>query len=410
MLPTFILQKDISIDLSRITSKLNINPNNYKPKDTLFTGLKFAIEWAINHDEDVIYCICGKNALTTFDIKTLEKVIYDAVPEGINLIYIDAQYKQSIIINKDCKIIEGIEEASSFILAQPAYRFVLAVLEGREEFPDMDWLAFLRIIAPHSFAIGEECHSFAKDRIKFHIVSPFRNVAAYIQDYLPSVNKQIYSDFHIYLIDDCSTDGSSVLIDKAPNITKIINAKRKYALQNILDVLLKQHIGDEDIICLLDADDRLPHKYVLSILHSLYQNRLILLTYGSMQHLNGHRRFGNSYTEEEFENLRKSPWKSSHMRTFRYSLFKELIRQDPNLYNLRDAEGQILRMPYDMALLFPLMELAGYEHTKFINTIMYEYRLHENNDQYANRDEQYAGEKEIRSKRSLKKFSFNPST
>jgi len=401
MLPTFLLQKTYMASMNGESDSLQINPSGYHMGETPFESLRTAIAWAMVHDEDVIYCICGNDARVILDMDILESVVYDIAPEGIALLYVDVKYRQSIPVNQHCAVIEGIADVSSFLLLQPIYRFVLSLLDECTSNSEISWIALLRLIGPHAFALSNHIPE-AENRIKFHIVSPFRNVANYIADYWASVSKQVYPDYHAYLIDDCSTDGSSELIDEVPNMTKVINTDRKYALENILNILLQQEIKDEDVICLLDADDRLPHKYVLNILHSVYQEKTLLLTYGSMRYLGGQRRFGKAYTREEFADLRNSKWQTSHLRTFRYKLFKELIKQDADLQYLKKADGQILRMPYDMALLFPLMELAGYENTRFIHTPLYEYRLHGNNDQYVNRKEQYDGEMEIRKKTRLK--------
>lgn len=71
--------------------------------------------------------------------------------------------------------------------------------------------------------------------------------------------------------------------------------------------------------------------------------------------------------------------------------------------------GYYCRNPHsDIALMFPLLEISGYERT-FANLVpIYFYRLHENNDYYINRQLQYDIEMEIRKKTPLKPaISFN---
>lgn len=396
MLTTFTLQRDVATHWKGMSnSGFHINPKGFEIRDTVYSSLKYAIEWAIVNNEDIIYCVRGSNAVPELDMAVLERVIYDTAPESIYVLLIDAKFNDSIVVNQDCSVISDIEAVSSFILVRPIYRSILALLEDQDA--SLDWLTFIRFIAPHSFALKEN-HSINTDTVRFHIVSPFRNAAPYLKDYLQALNKQTHPDYQVYMIDDYSTDNGSDLIDNAANVTKVINFKRKYALQNILDILLQQPIEDDDVICLIDADDRLPHKYVLSILNSVYQDKEILLTYGSMQRLGDYRILGNAYTPEQFEKLRRSPWKASHLRTFRFKLFKEFLCRDPELNHLKNADGDLLRMPYDMALLFPLMEIAGYNRTKFIPIPMYEYRLHGNNDHNVNRVEQYAGEMVLRNR------------
>lgn len=400
MIPAFILNKDLATATSIGIGNLNINPEGYTVGKTLFGSLQTAIVWALTNDEDVIYCICDNKASPNLDYEVLENVIYNIVTEGINVLYIDAGYAKSIQVNNDLKVISEIVTISSFIILRPAYNFIRAILVENDNSDKLEWLQFFRLIAPHSFALNNDMPIVMTDT-KFHIISPFRNAEPYITEYLQSVHGQLYNNYHIYLIDDCSTDGSSILIPKAENITHTINASRKYALQNIVDTLLQQTVADDDVICLIDADDLLPHKYVLNILNTVYQNSDLLLTYGSYRRINTHNRFRTPYNIEDFSELRTKPWKIVPLRTFRFKVFKELLAQDPNLDCLKDNNKQILKMPYDMALFFPLMEIAGYKNIKFIDTILYEYRIHENNDQYKNRPIQYEGEQIIRAKKRM---------
>lgn len=402
---SFILEPSVDLERGNNTPSLTINPEGYLLQDSPFENLLAAISWAIDHDEDLIYCICGNDATVNLDFDSLEEVLLNIIPERINLLYIDVKCKRAIRIDQYCMVIEGIESISSFVLAKPIFKFALSILQNRSEVIDMTWLDLMGFIAPHSFTFLPQKNKEPYSP-KFHIVSPFRNASAYLNDYLQAVDSQVCRNFKVYLIDDCSEDGSADLIPQSEKIARVVNDERKYALQNIVDVLLNQDIGDEDIICLVDADDRLAHKYVLSLLAEVYADKNIMMTYGSLQYLDGHQRYGSPYTYEEFVDLRKSDWRGYHLRTFKYKLFKELMRQDPDLNNLRDPEGNMLRMPYDMALLFPLMELAGFERIRFIHTPLYHYRLHEQNDQYVNRSEQYAGELVIRKKSRLNEVLF----
>lgn len=94
------------------------------------------------------------------------------------------------------------------------------------------------------------------------------------------------------------------------------------------------------------------------------------------------------------------------MRTFKFKVFIELVKQDSFKDTFKDNNGNYLKMPYDMALMFPMMGICGYEQVKFIDIIMYRYRLHENNDQFSNRDEQYRGEMIIRNKIKKNRVDF----
>src|SRR5690606_18487076 len=265
----------------------------YHDSDILFSRIPqipevAMITWAIAHDEDLIYCICDQHASIQFNWDILTSVIHDLVPEKVSMLFIDAKYESSIVVNQHCVAIDGVEAVSSFILVRPIYNFVLSILENREEITGMGWLNFLQFISPHSFLFSPD-NTELNCGLKFHIISTFRNAAAYLKDYMVCLQKQRYRNFHAYLIDDCSDDGSSELIEESENITMIVNSERKYALPNIVHVLRDQNIADNDVVCILDADDRFPHKYVLNVLRAVYTDENVLSTHGSSQYFDGYR-------------------------------------------------------------------------------------------------------------------------
>ncbi|WP_223583053.1 glycosyltransferase [Sphingobacterium sp. GVS05A] len=399
MLNTFIIS-----DLKEGHVPLNenqINPAGYVMTSDNFRNLRAAIEWAIQHDEDVIHCISGENWRKDFDEDKLAKVIYELADQAVFSLYTSAEYGESMIVNDYFVVITDITEVHSFILMSPCYKLILSYLEVLTDMPRIPWTEFLKKIIPHNFLLNYE-KKRKKVINKFHLISPFRNIRNYIQEYLSSILIQENKNFGITLIDDCSDDDTMDLIPSLPFITKIVNKKRKYALQNTIDALTKYNsFDDETVICIVDGDDMLMNKYVLNILDGAYQDKSLLFTYGAMSYIDSPAKLGIGYTEDEFLNLRQAPWKVAHLRTFKYKLFKKLIEIDVNMECLRDSCGEILRMPADMTLLFPMMEIAGFHNVRFIDTLLYRYRVHSNNDQFIHSQEQHKGEIEVRSKPSF---------
>lgn len=68
---------------------------------------------------------------------------------------------------------------------------------------------------------------------------------------------------------------------------------------------------------------------------------------------------------------------------------------------MKDKSGDFYTMTYDLALMFPLLELAVYNKVYFVKEPLYLYRLHANNDHMVNRKLQYAIEMEIRAKETF---------
>jgi len=216
-----------------------------------------------------------------------------------------------------------------------------------------------------------------------------------------SIARQKYENYRVILIDDCSDDDSLSKVPSSTKIKAIVNRERKFALKNIVECLLSEEFGDNDIICLVDGDDKLSHPYVLNILNEVYSNSEVLISYGSFRLFKSLDVIGTEYSEEEFADIRGSIWKASHLKTFKYNLFEQYLLLDPDLEHLKNRENEVLTMPYDMALMFPLLEISGKHRSKFIDTPLYTYRLHGDNDHHANRQKQAEGEGIVRGRTNI---------
>jgi len=354
--------------------------------------------------EDVIFFAKNPSFLEQLDLKKLEEIIMDLACERINFLYNDVERderEELTVVNDSISIVGNLSAANSFFIFRPLFNFILTLIKNSEEEVFENLVEVTNIISKHNFKLSFNPSKCFQHNIR--IISPFRNAKPYLKDNVESILKQNYKQFDVYYIDDFSDDESSASIPENRHIHQIRNSYRKYALPNIVELLLKEKFDDEDIVCLVDADDLLPHKYVLDILNNAYNIKNLNFVYGAMTHMNKFQKSGYGYTSEEFIKIRNSIWKLSHIRSFKYKLFKELLNQDPDLKCLKDKNGLMFKMPYDMALFFPLIEIGGPKNVKFLNTPLYVYRTHDNNDHIKNRKIQYISELEIREKEPLKK-------
>lgn len=240
---------------------------------------------------------------------------------------------------------------------------------------------------------------------RFVFIVPFRNCFSYIKECANSIINQEYENWIAVFADDYSFDYSSKQIPKHKNIRYVRNEERMTALPNIHKAIMVSDLEEEDVICLLDGDDYLIDNKALDILNSLYQDDT-LLTYGQYQYSNGNMGHCKSYTKEEFDNLRNGSYWASHIRTFKFKLYKELLIQDPSLSCYKNKDGEFFKMTYDIAMMTPLMEIAGFERIKFNPKPIYYYRLHNNNDHMVNWALQKDIEKEIFSKNKFMEISI----
>ena len=77
----------------------------------------------------------------------------------------------------------------------------------------------------------------------------------------------------------------------------------------------------------------------------------------------------SEYSSEVIENngFRKDKWRASHLRTFKYKLWKKLNQED-----LKDEDGVYYTMTYDQAIMLPLLEMAG-NRSFFVSDVLHVY-------------------------------------
>ena len=216
---------------------------------------------------------------------------------------------------------------------------------------------------------------------RFVFIIPFRNVKEYIKKCADTILLQNNKNWIAIFCDDESTDNTTSYIPKDSRFIIKRNEKRITALPNIHYGIVDSNLNDDDIICLLDGDDFLIRPDVLDILNNLYQDET-LLTYGQYIWPNGQVGHCTPYTKESFLKLRTGGYWASHIRTFKYNLYKELMNQDPDLSCYKDNNGEFYKITYDVAIMTPLMEIAGFEKVKFNSEPVYYYRIHQQNDHF----------------------------
>ena len=218
-----------------------------------------------------------------------------------------------------------------------------------------------------------EVKSVSEEKNKFIFVIPFYNCSAWIQKCIKSVKRQKYKNFKCFLIDDMSTDGSSDVVKKIiqndSRFKLIMNKEKKYALGNIAYILNEKDIKKDDVIILMDGDDWLSSAGVLSRLNDEYVKD-VFMTYGSYVYSPIGRKGSepSKYPDDIIKNnlFRRDSWRASHLRTFKYHLWKKLNQED-----LKE-NAQYFEMTYDQAIMLPLLEMSS-ERSRYIPEVLYVY-------------------------------------
>ncbi|MFC1841588.1 glycosyltransferase family 2 protein [Candidatus Dependentiae bacterium] len=190
---------------------------------------------------------------------------------------------------------------------------------------------------------------------------------------LKAQNKR-YNTWRAIYIDDCSKDGTPNAVEKyirdnnlENQITLIKNKERKGSLENVYNAA--HSCKNNEIIVICDGDDFLHNENVLNYINYVYQDKQVWMTYGQYE-IFPSGQLGQCQQIPEIvidqNGFRDYKWVSSHLRTFRASLFKRIKKEDLLF------QGKFFPVTTDMAAMFPMLEMAG-KHAKFIPKTLYVY-------------------------------------
>lgn len=243
----------------------------------------------------------------------------------------------------------------------------------------------------------------------FRIVTPIFNAGTLVAENVAMLRRQTHGDFHCVLVDDCSTDDSVAMARRAiagdPRFELLCNEVKRYAIGNAVTALERMRPADDDVVVLIDGDDRLFAESVLERIAEVYARGNCWLTYGSYTSAaNGaadSRCQAYSPAVVRSNSFRRERWYGSHLKTFRAHLWRhidaatlrtdeaelrsvirrQLLTGHPRLAwqmrqvgiaDLLDPSGCWFRRCYDKAIMLPLLELSG-ERAVFVPDVVYRY-------------------------------------
>lgn len=249
-------------------------------------------------------------------------------------------------------------------------------------------------------------------QVPFAVIVPVYNAENYIEACIRSIAAQDYNNYKVYIIDDCSTDNTVKVIKDTIDSLEWYHTKPKFHLiQNEANIgalanqikTIDSELSDDDIIMLIDGDDRLVNDpNIFRKYCQYYANQGYEMTYGSCwseadnipliaQQYPPEVGYNNSYKDYLFN------WNFpySHLRTFSHKLFKRIDRTkliDPKT-------SQIYRAGGDGALIYELLEKCNPIKIKVVSDVVYIYNdLNPLNDYKVNSSEQTRNANEILSK------------
>jgi len=240
---------------------------------------------------------------------------------------------------------------------------------------------------------------------RFQVIIRGYNCKKYLRDCVDSLLKQKYDNWLATIILDHPTDGSvKVAMECAsvdPRITLYVNKKRKGVACNIWRGMKHAKAKPEDVIAWLDADDMLKFGALKIVAKEYEKKPKLLVTHGSYWRTDLQRRTKTSKKYNKDKPVREQPWRGSHLKTFKYKLMEHFKKRW-----LKDKKGKWYMASSDMALMIPILELAGLDRVKFIRKAIYKWRMTSKALLKTDRQLQIKNEKEIRARKPLKRVKF----
>ena len=206
------------------------------------------------------------------------------------------------------------------------------------------------------------------------------NCGLWIEQCIKSIIKQNLKNWHCLLCDDASSDESWNIMstygtDK--RFTLLHNRRNQgacYTRWAAINLLAEKNmIEDEDVLLLIGGDDKLSDNNVLKIVDSKYKLYQAEVTYGNWKDSQTNRTNPLRYFPTEVlknRTYRKyPPWVATAINTFKYKLFKQI---DPNIY-FKDKDGTWIKNCTDLAVMFPVLEMAHPHRIIPIKQVLYIY-------------------------------------
>lgn len=213
------------------------------------------------------------------------------------------------------------------------------------------------------------------------IVTTYNPGADFLDRCLETIERQNYKNYDVCILDDASNKDTEkmnlVIADYCSrNGWKSVRLEQNGGpLLGRIRAIEELKPNDEDIIVSVDGDDELANSKVLSLLNSKYQDNT-LVTFGNFKRKNIHtgelgkpfincRRYDFNKMAKE-NSFRDKKWMFSHLKTFKYKVYKEIDHNDLK------KNGEYLRSATDLALMYPMLEMCG-NKIKCVPDILYHY-------------------------------------
>jgi glycosyltransferase involved in cell wall biosynthesis len=203
--------------------------------------------------------------------------------------------------------------------------------------------------------------------MRVHFVTACRNVSGNVDNLIRSVREQEDEGWLHTIVDDFSTDDTleriRVATEGDTRFRVISNSVRMHALRNIVSVA--RSLAEDEIVATLDGDDSLCNSRTVDLLLREYESGAEVVWTAHRWDTNGMNISGHMPDRVD---PYAWPWVTSHLRTFRSSLLREVPDE-----NFMSHRGEWFRRGYDQALMLPILKVGG--RRKFVPEVCYQYNI-----------------------------------
>lgn len=206
------------------------------------------------------------------------------------------------------------------------------------------------------------------------VIAAFHNAGAFLEKNVRSLLAQDYENFEVVFINDASTDGCEQCIPFDDPRVRVIHSGQRLGLLGHLHSVLTAHRDPDTIIALVDGDDWLTEDGALTALNDFYNLHDCWVAYGQFRYASdGTRGFCEPFAAPRDIAVQRSHWRVSHLKSFRAGLFHRIADQDPEYLCLKDEHERWLTSAADAAVMYPLVEMAGFDRVRYNDRCLYVY-------------------------------------
>tara|TARA_R110000851_G_scaffold291244_1_gene445559 strand:+ start:121 stop:837 length:717 start_codon:yes stop_codon:yes gene_type:complete len=227
-------------------------------------------------------------------------------------------------------------------------------------------------------------------------ISPTYNASFHLEECYESLREQSNKNWSWVILNDMSNDDTFeianriAMSDERERVIVINHDHKRFVLKGIYDYLRNYNDYSEQIIAILDGDDALCNENTVDLILKEYNNNpeLDALWTAHSWDING---MNISRELPRDINPYQYPWVSSHLKTFKVSVFKKIKKE-----NFQDLDGNWFERGCDQALYLPILRLS--RDLKFLNEICYLYKINTKSFEFPNDNKNHKTIKLIRSR------------